>query len=255
VVTAGFHVELEHVALAFGERRVFEDLSCGFPRGRVSALLGGSGMGKSTVLRLIGGLVRADRGIVRVDDVDVGRLEGAELAHMRRRIGMTFQAGALFDSMTVFENAALPLREHTDLSEAEISERVRGRLADVGLPDAGDLLPGQLSGGMVKRAALARAVIMEPEILLCDEPFSDLDPLNVRRIEALLMDLNERLGLTIIMATHHLDTAFSMAAWMVLLGDRETVSGPPKDLARDVTPRVVEFLGAASPGRTAGAHP
>jgi len=254
-VNGAFHVELEHVALSFGERAVFGDLCCGFPRGRISALLGGSGSGKSTVLRLIGGLLRPDRGAVRVDGVDVARLEDAELSRSRRKIGMTFQAGALLDAMTVFENVALPLREHTRMPEAELVERVRGRLADVGLSDAGDLLPGQLSGGMIKRAALARAVIMEPEMLLCDEPFSDLDPLNVRRIEALLRELNERLGLTIVMATHHLDTAFSMASWMVLLGDRETVSGPPKDLARDVTPRVVEFLGAASPGRTPGAHP
>jgi phospholipid/cholesterol/gamma-HCH transport system ATP-binding protein len=254
-VSDGFHIELEHVALSFGERRVFEDLSCGFPRGRISALLGGSGSGKSTVLRLVGGLVRPDRGAVRVDGVDVARLEGAELTRSRRKIGMTFQAGALLDAMTLFENVALPLREHARLSEAELAERVRGRLADVGLADAGDLLPGQLSGGMTKRAALARAVIMEPEVLLCDEPFSDLDPLNVRRIEALLLDLNERLGLTLVMATHHLDTAFAMAGWMVLLGDRETVSGPPKDLARDVSPRVVEFLGAGSPGRVPGAHP
>jgi len=157
---------------------------------------------------------------------------------------MTFQSGALLDSLTVFENVALPLREHAKLDEAELAARVRRRLADVGLEDAECLLPSQLSGGMVKRAALARAVVMEPALLLCDEPFSDLDPLNVRRIASLLRKLNEHLGLPLVIATHHLASAFHMSDWMVLLADRETVSGPPDSLSRDGRPRVMEFLGA-----------
>jgi len=239
-----FHVELEHVSLAFGERRVFRDLSCSFPRGQISSLLGASGTGKSTVLRLIGRLLRPEDGVIRVEGQDVTRLEGAALQRVRRRIGMTFQSGALLDSLTLFENVALPLREHTSLPEAELAARVRQRLSDVGLADAETLLPSQLSGGMVKRAALARAVVMEPALLLCDEPFSDLDPLNVRRIEVLLVQLNQRLGLTIVIATHHLASAFHMSDWMVLLADRETVSGPPDSLSRDGRPRVAEFLGA-----------
>lgn len=246
-----FHVALSHVALAYGARRVFEDLSCGFPRGRISSLLGGSGAGKSTVLRLIGRLLRPDRGEVLVADEDVARLEGSALDRVRQRIGMTFQSGALLDGLTLFENVALPLREHLRLGEPEIAERVRARLADVGLEDAEELFPSQLSGGMVKRAALARAVVMEPEILLCDEPFSDLDPLNVRRIEALLLELNRRLGLTVVMATHHLEVAFRMSGWMVLLHDRETASGPPEMLAHDPRPYVAEFVGGRT-GRGAG---
>lgn len=241
-----FHVALEHVSLAFGSRRVFHDLSCGFPRGKISSLLGPSGTGKSTVLRLIGRLLRPDGGVVRVDGQDVSGLEGSALRRLRRGIGMTFQAGALLDSLSVFENVALPLREHLHLPESELGERVRARLADVGLADAESLLPGQLSGGMVKRAALARAVIMEPALLLCDEPFSDLDPLNVRRIEALFVELNARLGLSIVIATHHLASAFHMSDWMVLLDDRDTVSGPPDALTHDLRPRVMEFLGAAA---------
>jgi phospholipid/cholesterol/gamma-HCH transport system ATP-binding protein len=250
-VNEDFHVELSHVALSYGTRRVFEDLSCGFPRRRIGSLLGGSGAGKSTVLRLIGGLLRPDRGEVRVEGQDVSRLDGADLERIRKRIGMTFQAGALLDGLSVFENVALPLHEHTRLGKAEIAARVRARLDDVGLADAEALLPGQLSGGMVKRAALARAVVMEPEILLCDEPFSDLDPLNVRRIESLLVDLNRKLGLTVVMATHHLDVAFRMSGWMVLLHDHETASGPPEALARDPRPFVTEFLGGgAAPAET-----
>ena len=156
---------------------------CGFPRGQITVVLGGSGAGKSTLLRLIGGLTRPDAGSVRVAGQDVTRLSERQLFEMRERIGMLFQGGALLDSMTVFDNVALPLREHTELSEADIAAEVSRRLEAVGLRDTEDLYPRQLSGGMNRRAALARAIVTDPEIVLCDEPFSGLDPINVRRIE------------------------------------------------------------------------
>ena len=145
--------------------------------------MGGSGAGKSTLLRLVAGLLRPNAGEIFVAEEDITRLSERELYRVRDRIGMLFQGGALLDSMSVFENVALPLREHTQLSEADIGAEVERRLQAVGLPDTGHLLPGKLSGGMNRRAALARAIVTDPEIVLCDEPFSGLDPVNVRRIE------------------------------------------------------------------------
>src|SRR5690242_20670670 len=153
--------------MAFGSRPVFRDLSCRFPRGQVSVILGGSGSGKSTMLRLIGGLVRPTGGRVVVDGEDVASMPERQLFAVRRKLGMMFQGGALLDSMTVFDNLALPLREHAELPEPEIAALVRDRLDAVGLDDVEALLPRQLSGGMVKRVALARAIIGKPVILLC----------------------------------------------------------------------------------------
>jgi phospholipid/cholesterol/gamma-HCH transport system ATP-binding protein len=237
-------VRLEDVYLAFGSRSVAKGLSCGFPRGKVSVLMGGSGAGKSTLLRMVGGLARPDSGRILVAGEDITRMSERELFHMRERIGMLFQGGALLDSMTVFDNVALPLREHTRLSDAEVAEAVDRRLAAVGLPDTGKLLPRQLSGGMMRRAALARAIVSDPEIVLCDEPFSGLDPLNVRRIEALLMELNASLGLTLIVTSHHLPSSLRMADQLVFLIDGVAVCGPPKDLLANPDPRVREFLEA-----------
>jgi phospholipid/cholesterol/gamma-HCH transport system ATP-binding protein len=255
----GFHVSLDGVELTLGTRRVFGGLSCGFGRGQLSVVLGGSGSGKSTLLRLVGGLVRPDAGAVRVAGQDVARLRESELFAVRERIGMLFQGGALLDSMTIFDNVALPLREHTELSEAEIATEVARRLTAVGLRETGSLYPRQLSGGMARRAALARAIVTDPEIVLCDEPFSGLDPINVRRIEALLVDLKSRLGLTLLVTSHHLASTLRMADRVVFLVDGGAVAGTPADLLRSQDPRLVEFLHAedaalhAPPGAAEGA--
>ncbi len=237
-----FRVTLDGVYLTLGDRQVFRGLSCGFPRGRISVVLGGSGGGKSTMLRLIGGLLRPDQGSVRVGDRDVARLSGRELFHERRRIGMLFQGGALLDSMTLFDNVALPLREHSKLPEREVAAEVSRRLEAVGLPGTEALYPRQLSGGMLRRAALARAIVMDPEIVLCDEPFSGLDPVNVRRIESLLGDLNQRLSITMIVTSHHIGSTLRMADRIVYLEDGIAISGPPGQIGSH--PRVAEFLAA-----------
>jgi phospholipid/cholesterol/gamma-HCH transport system ATP-binding protein len=239
---ADFQVTLDGVYLKLGDRQVFRGLSCGFRRGRISVVLGGSGGGKSTMLRLIGGLLRPDQGSVRVGDRDVAHLSSRELFHERRRIGMLFQGGALLDSMTLFDNVALPLREHSKLSEREVAETVARRLESVGLPGTEDLYPRQLSGGMLRRAALARAIVRDPEIVLCDEPFSGLDPVNVRRIESLLVDLNRRLGITMIVTSHHIGSTLRMADRIVYLEGGTAVSGSPESIGSD--PRVAEFLAA-----------
>jgi ABC transport permease subunit len=241
-----FRVVVDGVELTRGGIAVFDQLSCGFPRGRISVVLGGSGAGKSTLLRMIGGLQKPDSGSVRVAGHDITGFSERALFKVRERIGMLFQGGALLDSMTVAENVGLPLREHTRLAEPDIDEEVRRRLHAVGLEKKGGLYPAQLSGGMVRRAAMARAIVMDPEILLVDEPFSGLDPINVRRIESLLVQLNRQLGLTVIMTSHHLSSSLRMADRLVFLVDGQALSGPPADLMARNDPRVVRFLSAAT---------
>ena len=237
-------IRVEDVHLAFGERTVFRGLHCGFPRGKISVLMGGSGAGKSTLLRLIAGLLRPDRGAISVAGEDITKLSEREMHRVRDRIGMLFQHGALLDSMSVFDNVALPLREHTRLSERDVAAEVRRRLNAVGLDDTSELMPRELSGGMIRRAALARAIVTDPEIVLCDELFSGLDPLNVRRIEALLIELNQRLGLTLLVTSHHLPSSLRMADQLVFLVDGAAVAGPPKQLLASEDGRVREFLEA-----------
>jgi phospholipid/cholesterol/gamma-HCH transport system ATP-binding protein len=229
--------------MAFGSRPVFSDLSCHFPKGRVSCILGGSGSGKSTTLKLIGGLIRPRSGRVVVDGDDVTVLSERALFRVRRKLGMMFQGGALLDSMTVFDNLALPLRERGE-PEAQIADEVHDRLTAVGLDDVDGLLPGQLSGGMVKRVALARAIIQRPTILLVDEPFSGLDPMSTRRIEGVLLDVNRKFGMTMLVVSHDVPSTMRMADWMLLLLPERAVEGEPRALATGADRDAVEFLTA-----------
>lgn len=243
-VSAEFRILLEDVHLTLGGRAICRGLSCGFPRGKITVLMGGSGSGKSTLLRLVAGLIRPDRGRILVAGQDVTRLSERDLYKVRERIGMLFQHGALLDSMTIFDNVALPLREHTKLSERDIGAEVSRRLVAVGLPDTEALLPRQLSGGMLRRAALARAIVSDPEIVLCDEPFSGLDPINVRRIEKLLVGLNASLGITMVVTSHHIPSSLRMADQIAFLIDGEAVCGTPEALLSSADKRVREFLEA-----------
>jgi phospholipid/cholesterol/gamma-HCH transport system ATP-binding protein len=239
---ADAHVALANVDMAFGDRPVFRDLSCGFPAGKVSVILGGSGSGKSTVLRLIGGLVRPRAGHIYVAGEDITMLSERGLYGVRKKLGMMFQGGALLDSLTIFGNLAFPLREHTSLDEREIAIAVHRRLDAVGLSDVEDLLPNQLSGGMLKRAALARAIMLDPVILLCDEPFSGLDPISVKRIEDLLVHINRRLEITIILVSHHIPSTMRMADRVLLLLPEGPVFGSPDELRRSDDARALAFL-------------
>jgi phospholipid/cholesterol/gamma-HCH transport system ATP-binding protein len=236
------HISFDRVDMAFGERSVFRGLSFGFGRGKIGVILGGSGSGKSTILRLIGGLLRPRAGGIVVDGQDVTRLSERRLYEVRQKIGMMFQGGALLDSMTVFDNLAFPLREHTALSEGEIAREVHARLEAVGLSDVDDLLPGQLSGGMTKRVALARAIIRNPVILLCDEPFSGLDPISTRRIESLLEGINEKYGMTIVAVSHHIPSTMRMAERVLVLLPGGAVVGSPRELRDSDDPRIASFL-------------
>ena len=238
----GPHIALEHVGMAFGKRKVFDGLSCSFPRGRISVILGGSGSGKSTILRLIGGLIRPQSGAVVVDGQDVTGLSERRLYEVRRKLGMLFQGGALLDSYTVFDNLALPLQERTTINAGEIADAVHASLEAVGVSDADGLLPGQLSGGMLRRVALARAIIHKPVILLCDEPFSGLDPVSVKRIEALLMGINRQFGITLVVVSHHVPSTMRMADHVLLLLENRRVEGSPAELRKSADSEVVDFL-------------
>jgi len=227
---ADAHIVFEDVHLSFGERPVLQGLSCAFPRGKITVVLGGSGSGKTTMLRLIGGLLQPQRGRILVAGQDISRLSERQMYGVREKIGMMFQGGALLDSLTVFDNLAFPLREHTPLSEEEIAREVHRAIEAVGMRDVDDLLPGQLSGGMVRRASLARAIIRRPEILLCDEPFSGLDPISVKRIEALLHRVNRELGVTMLISSHHIPSTMRLADQVVLLWRGRVAVGSPAEL-------------------------
>jgi len=244
----GAHVDVVSVRLAFGERRVFDGLSCRFSQGKVSVILGASGVGKSTLLRLLAGLIRPDYGDLWIGEQEISRLPERQLRKVRRRLGMMFQGGALLDSMSVFDNVALPLREHTTLGEKEIADKVHAQFEAVGLKRVDTLLPGELSGGMKKRAALARAMITEPEILLIDEPFSGLDPLAVRLIEALLREVNHVRGLTMILTNHHIGSTMRLADEIVFLSDGAALTGTVKEIKESKDPRIQRFLIAAGTG-------
>ena len=241
-----FRIAFDGVSLRLSDRLIFDGLSCGFPRSQISVVLGSSGAGKSTLVKMIGGLQRPDSGSIRVAGEDITAFSERELFKVRDRIGMLFQGGALLDSMTVFENVALPLCEHTRLSEVDIQAEVNRRLVAVGLADTGHLYPRELSGGMSRRAALARAIVTDPEILLVDEPFSGLDPINVRRIETLLVDLNRHLDLTLIVTSHHMASSLRMADRLVFMVDGIAIAGSPSDLLKSEDERIVEFLNAES---------
>ncbi|MGI9433007.1 MAG: ABC transporter ATP-binding protein [Myxococcota bacterium] len=243
-------VEIAKLSFQRGQRRIFDEFSCRFPAGKISVVLGGSGAGKTTLLRLIAGLERADAGEIWVDgELEITCLDLEQTRAYRRSVGMMFQGGALLNSMTVFDNVALPLREHAGGSEAEIADRVHEVFAAVGLADVDALLPGQLSGGMTKRAALARALIEQPRLLLGDEPFSGLDPATVRRVEGLLEEANRRDGPTMILSSHHIGTTLRMADHIVLITRDGAIEGPPEEFRSSGNPEVRAFL-SEEPGFT-----
>lgn len=236
------HVALERVQMAFGSRRVLDGLSCSFPRSRISVILGPSGSGKSTVLRLIGGLIRPRSGSVVVDGQDITRLSEQRLYEVRRKLGMLFQGGALLDSYTVFDNLALPLREKARLTPSQITDEVHASLAAVGVSDTTRLFPRQLSGGMLRRVALARAIIRKPSILLCDEPFSGLDVVSIKHIESLLTEITRQSGVTLILVSHHIPSTIRMADRILLLMGSKTVEGSPSELRQNPDAEVADFL-------------
>lgn len=249
-------IEFVGVKKAFGEKVIYEDLSLAVQRGETLTILGGSGTGKSVMLKLLIGLLTADSGSIRFDGSEISRLSETALLPVRRRISMLFQGGALFDSLSVGENVAYPLREHYAWSEAQIRERVRDKLAQVGLPGTEDLRPAELSGGMRKRVAIARAIAADPEVLLYDEPTTGLDPINTRRINELIRSIQRDLSVTSLVVTHDMQSAFMVADRMAMLSDRRIIATLPREEFRHSrTAAIYDFVHAMSPEARAGESP
>jgi phospholipid/cholesterol/gamma-HCH transport system ATP-binding protein len=205
--------------------------------------MGPSGTGKTTLLRLIGGQLRPDRGTVRVDSEDVHRLSGKALYRLRRRMGMLFQSGALLTDLTVFENVAFPLREHTGLDEAMIRDLVLMKLESVGLRGARDLMPAELSGGMARRVALARAIALDPMMIMYDEPFTGLDPITKGTIVSLIRRMNDALEVASVVVSHDVEETLSIADYVYLVSDgRVVVAGTPEELRRTESDWAQQFL-------------
>lgn len=242
-------VELRHLTFGYGERVVLDDISLTVPRGKVTALMGASGGGKTTILRLIGGQNRAQSGQALFDGQDIGAMDAERLYAARRRMGMLFQFGALFADLSVFENVAFPLREHTDLPEALIRDIVLMKLNAVGLRGARDLMPSDLSGGMARRIALARAIALDPELVMYDEPFSGLDPISLGTAARLIRELNDSMGLTSIFVSHELEQTFGIADHVIILANGKIATqGTPEQVRQSADPLVYQYVNALSDG-------
>jgi len=242
-------VALRDVRFGYGERIILDGITLTVPRGKVTALMGASGGGKTTVLRLIGGQYRAQSGSLTFDGQEIASLDPAGLYAVRRRMGMLFQFGALFTDLSVFDNVAFPLREHTDLSESMIRDIVLMKLQAVGLRGARDLMPSEVSGGMARRVALARAMALDPQLVMYDEPFAGLDPISLGTAARLIRQLNDTLGLTSIIVSHDLDETFHIADQVIVLANGKIAAqGTPDEVRQSTDPLVHQFVSAAPEG-------
>lgn len=236
---------------SFERQQVLNGVNLTIPRGQVTAIIGRSGGGKSVLLKHLIGLMRPDSGQVLVDGVDLGRLRGKALDQVREKFGVLFQGGALFDSMTVFDNVAFPLREKTRLSEGEITQRSMQRLEAVGLADMAHKYPAELSGGMRKRAALARALVHDPEIILFDEPTTGLDPILLNSIHRLILDAHKRFGFTAVVVSHEIPEIFDIAQTVAMLDNGVIVEhNSPEAIMASANPVIRQFITGASNGQT-----
>jgi len=247
-------IQVQNVSVSFGEQKVLNGIALDVRQGETLVILGGSGSGKSTLLRLMIGNIRPDSGDILIGHVGKsGRnlcdMSDQEMDDYRKSIGVLFQSGALFNSLSVADNVALPLREHFDLPESTIAIVVKIKLEQVGLRQHADKMPAQLSGGMKKRAGLARALALDPKILFYDEPSAGLDPVTSAEIDQLIINLNKQLGVTSVVVTHEMDSAFRIADRMVLLDrGRFVVSGTPDEMRNSTDPLVRQFVHGLTEG-------
>ena len=236
-------IQISSLNFSYGESEIFQNLDVGFSAGKVTAIMGGSGSGKTTILKLIGGQVRPQKGRVICNSKVVNHMKHNELFAHRKTIGMLFQFGALFTDLNVFENVAFPLREQTALPDAAIKDLVLLKLHAVGLRGASRLMPAELSGGMARRVALARAIALDPSLMLYDEPFTGLDPISTAITGNLIRTLNDTLGITSVFVTHDIKASFKVADEVVLLSRGcVTARGKPEDLMESTDPLVQQFV-------------
>ena len=238
-------IEIDHVSFGYDTSRlVLNDVSLGFERGKVTAIMGGSGCGKTTLLRLIGGVHAATQGALRFEGETINSRDTAQLFRLRRRLGMLFQFGGLFTDLTVFENVAFPLREHTDLAEAMIRDIVLMKLNAVGLRGAAPLRISEVSGGMARRVALARAIALDPELIMYDEPFAGLDPISMGVAANLIRTLNDATGATSLVVSHDVQECFAICdhAYLMSSQGRVVAYGTPQELTDSEDPQVRQFI-------------
>lgn len=238
------HVDVKDVTFYRGSRKIYDGLNVSFPRGKITAIMGPSGTGKTTLLRMIGGQLKADSGQVLVNSDDVGRMSRADLFELRKnKMGMLFQTSGLFTDLNVFDNVAFPLRTHTDLPDDMIRDLVLMKLEAVGLRGTRDMFPAELSGGMVRRVALARSIAMDPELIMYDEPFTGLDPISMGMILRLIRGLNEALGLTSLLVSHDVEESCQIADYLCIVSGGKVIGfGTPDELKNGDNAEVRQFL-------------
>ena len=242
-------VEVTNLFRKFGDRTVIDNLSFTIRRGETLVIMGGSGCGKSTLLRHIIGVMKPTSGSVKIFGQEITTMNDVQIADVRRRFGMLFQSGALLASLTVGENVALPLLQHTDLSPDEVDETVRGKLEMVGLSGFENLKPAEISGGMKKRVGLARALALDPELLFSDEPTSGLDPIMTAVVDKLTLELTKDAGMTAVVVTHDMTSAFRIATRMIMLGrGRILAQGTPEEIRTHPDPEVQQFINGEADG-------
>lgn len=238
-----YPVEIEDLKFGYGDRLILNGITMRIPRGKLVALMGASGSGKTTILRLIGGQQRVKQGVLKVFGEEVKALNSRGLYYLRRRMGMLFQFGALFTDMSVFDNVAFPLREHTNLPSDLIRDLVLMKLHAVGLRGAARLMPSQVSGGMSRRIALARAIALDPQLIMYDEPFAGLDPISLGITANLIRRLNQALGATSILVTHDIHESFEICDYCYILAEgRIAAQGTPNELRHSSDPFVQQFV-------------
>ncbi len=242
-------VDIQNLNFSRGKRTIYRDMSMQVARGKVTAIMGPSGIGKTTLLKLIGGQLLPNSGKILFEGMNIPELSRAELYQARKKMSMLFQSGALFTELSVFDNVAFPLREHTRLSEALIRTIVLMKLEAVGLRGARDLMPAELSGGMARRAALARAIALDPELIMYDEPFAGQDPISMGVIVRLIRELNNALGLTSIVVSHDVKEVMSIADYVYVVADKTVIGqGTPEQLWADKSALVQQFLQGEADG-------
>lgn len=239
----GFVAELNNVDFGYGERLILEDISLRIPQGKVVSVMGGSGSGKTTLLRLMCGQYPVNKGQIAVLGQNMVKASTADLYAFRKRIGVLFQFGALFTDLSVFDNVAFPLREHTDLPESAIRDLVLLKLHAVGLRGASHLMPSEISGGMSRRVALARAVALDPELIFYDEPFAGLDPISLGITANLIRTLNDALGATSVVVTHDIHESFAISDHVIVIASGKVLAeGTPKEVEANSDPYVQQFI-------------
>lgn len=249
-------VEIRDLKFGYGDRDILSGLNMDFPSGKVIAVMGGSGSGKTTILKLIGGQIAPQQGNVKVDGAVVHQLDMTAMYAMRRRMGMLFQHGALFTDLSVFDNVAFPLREHANLTESLLRDLVLLKLNAVGLRSAASLKPSEISGGMARRVSLARAIALDPELIMYDEPFAGLDPISMGITASLIRDLNDALGSTSIVVSHNVHETLVISDYVYFLSDGKIVAeGTPDEVMKSDHPYVMQFINAEKDGPVPFHHP